>query len=247
MVTKFLQHDFPNLQIATLNLNFNASVRQGLTWVIGNLGLLFSGLAQIFFIVFLTLFGLFYFLKDGDRLKAWLLKFVPLSGKYTEGIIHETEGVITSVVRGSLMVAVIQGIVVGLGLLIFGMPDAAFLGLLTVLLTLIPIVGTWLIVIPAIAYFFLTGHTGASIGFAIWSVVLVNIVFNVVSPQFMKRGTNIHPFIILLSVLGGLALFGPIGFLIGPFIIAFLFSLLNIYPKIILKKSSRSRPRENDK
>jgi predicted PurR-regulated permease PerM len=232
-VHQFLAAHFPSLMVPDFTLNFNDSARAGLVWFLQNLGSLFSGVAQVLFLAFLSLFGLFYFLKDGARLKQWMLDFIPLEPPYTAQIIRETEVVMESVVRGTLFVAVIQGIVVGLGFLIFGIPNPAFWGALTMLATLIPIVGTWLVVVPAIAYLFFTGHDVSTVGFAIWSIVLVNLVFNVLSPQIMHRGSNIHPFIILLSVIGGIGAFGPIGLLIGPFIIALLFALLRVYPKLI--------------
>jgi predicted PurR-regulated permease PerM len=161
------------------------------------------------------------------------MEFIPFEPTDTEQIIHETETVMSSVVVGTLAMAAIQGIVVGVGFLLFGIPNPAFWGALTMLATLIPIVGTWLVVVPAIGYLFFTGHQALALGFAIWSVVLVNLVFNVLSPQIMHRGSNIHPFIILLAVIGGISAFGPIGFLIGPFVVALLFALLRVYPKIV--------------
>ena len=232
-VHDFLVARFPGVAIPESVLNFNDAARAVLTWFIGNLGPVFSGVAQFLFIGLLSLMGLFYALKDGERMKQWMMDFIPMEPAYTEHIIVETEAVMKSVIGGTLLIAVAQGLVVGLGFLIFGIPDPTFWGALTVLATLIPIVGTWLVVVPAIGYLFFAGHGGASLGFAIWSIVLVNLVFNVLSPQVMKRGANIHPFIILLSIIGGIAAFGPLGFLIGPFVIALLFALLRVYPKIV--------------
>ncbi len=240
-ITNVLHATFPTLAIPDIHLNFNDSARAALNWLIQNLGSLFSSFAQALFIAFLSLMGLFYFLKDGAAFKRWTLALLPLSPEYAEGIIRETEAVMTSVVRGTLFVALIQGLVVGCGFLIFGIPNPAVWGALTVVASLIPLVGTWLVVVPAIAYLFFAHSTGLAIGFAIWSVVLVNLVYNILSPQLMRRGIDIHPFVILLSVLGGLTVFGPIGFLVGPFIIALLFSLLGIYPRLIKEKNARAR------
>lgn len=236
VITHSLHSLFPNLPVPDISLNFNDAARQGLAWLMGNLGSFFSGLAQAIFAAFLSLIGLFYFLKDGDRLEAWMVELFPLAPEYTEAIIHEMEAVLSSVVKGTLVMAVIQGLVVGIGFALFGVPNPAFWGGLTVIVTLVPIVGTWLVVVPAIGYLFFTGQTVLSVGLAIWSVVLVNLVYNFVAPQIMHRGVNIHSYIILLSVLGGIAVFGPIGFLMGPLIVALLFSLLSIYPKLVLKR-----------
>lgn len=231
-LTNFFHAHFENLLVPNLTFNVSDYARQALTWLIQNLGSLFSGFTQIFFTAFLSLLGLFYFLKDGARLKAWVQKTIPLAPKYSEHIIVEMEAVGSSVVKGTLVIAVIQGIVMGAGFFLFGIPDPTFWGALVVIASIIPIVGTWLVAIPAIAYLLLTGETALGIGLALWSIILLNFITSVLSPQLMHRGANLHPYLILLSVLGGIGLFGPIGFIAGPLVVALLFSLLNIYTKL---------------
>ena len=235
-ITGFLQTHFTNFQAADVSSALNGFVQQGLAWVIQNLGALFSGLTQVFFLAFLSLFSLFYFLKDGDRLKEWLLEIVPLERGDVEGILHQMEATGRSVIEGTLMIAVIQGIVMGIGFFIFGIPEPAFWGALTVFISIIPAVGTWLAVVPAVAYLFFTGQTAFAVGLAVWSAILVSLVGNVLAPQLMHRNANIHPYLILLSVLGGIGLFGPIGFLTGPLVMALLLSLLKIYPRFVTKR-----------
>jgi predicted PurR-regulated permease PerM len=237
----FLHTYFPNVSAPAFSVNIGDLARQALAWFTQNLGPFFSGVAQASFVVFLSLFGMFYFLKDGERLKQWVFEFVPLKRTYTEEIVHETEAMMSSVVKGTLVISAVQGVIVGAGLWIFGVSNPAFWGALTALASIIPIVGTWLVVVPAIAYLFLSGHVAAGIGFTIWSLILVSACYNFVGPQLMHRGVDIHPFIILLSVLGGIGAFGPIGLLVGPFIIAFLFALLRIYPKMAAEKESTKR------
>ena len=224
---------FPIGSVAT---HVNDILSQILGWFIQNLGLVFSGLAQALSTTFLALFGLFYFLKDADRLKRWTLDIIPLELKYTELIIEEVRGVMNSVIKGTVVVAILQGVVAGVGFMIFGIPDPSFWGSLVILCSPIPLVGAWLTITPAIIYLLLSGQTLLGIGLFIWSVVTVNIIYSIISPLLMHRGNNMHPLIILLSMIGGIMLLGPIGFLTGPFISAFLFSLLNIYPKLILRK-----------
>jgi predicted PurR-regulated permease PerM len=232
-IHQFLEAYLPNANIQDISLNFNDAVRTGLTWFIQNIGSLFSSVASAFFVIFLSLFALYYLLKDGTRLKQWMLDHVPLKSEYTEQIIGETETVLGSVIKGTLIISLIQGVVVGLGLLIFGIPNPAFWGALTVIASIIPLVGTWLVVVPAIGYLFLTGQGAAAIGFAVWSLVFVNVIYNIVSPQLIHRGAHIHPFIILLSIIGGIGAFGPVGLLVGPFVIALLFALLRVYPNLV--------------
>jgi len=233
----FLGSHFKNLDTSGIVSAVNDYAQQGLTWLIQHLGSFFSGIAQLFFMAFVSLLGLFYFLKDGAALKKWLVEVVPLAPEYSEDIVREAEAVGSAVIKGTLVVAIVQGVVMGLGFFLFRIPDPTFWGTLVALASIIPIVGTWIVVVPAIAYLFFAGQGALGVGLAIWSIVLVNLIYNVLSPQLMHRGANIHPYLILLSVLGGLALFGPIGFLAGPLAIAFLLSLLKIYPKLTATKS----------
>jgi len=122
------------------------------------------------------------------------------------------------------------------GFAIFNLPSSAFWGSLVVIASLVPLIGAWIVLAPAIIYLFLMGQIFSSIGLFIWSIVIVTFVYDIVAPQLMRRGSQIHPYIILISVLGGIAVFGPMGLLIGPFAIGFLLCLFKIYPSLILKR-----------
>jgi len=228
-IANFLNAHFKNLPVHEVAANFNGYAQQGLAWLIQHLGSFFSGVAQIFLTAFLSLLGLFYFLKDGERRKKWIFETIPLAPKYTERIVREMGVAGSSVIKGTLIVAIAQGIVLGVGFLLFNVPDPTFWGVLAVPASIIPVVGTWLVAVPAIAYLFLTGQTVVGICLLVWSLICINLIYNVFSPQLMHRSVDIHPYLILLSILGGIGLFGPIGFLVGPLAIAALFSLFKIY------------------
>ena len=104
---------------------------------------------------------------------------------------------------------------------------------------LMPGIGTALVVVPGIIYLFATGVTGSAIGLAIWGVVIVGLVDNVVGPILMRRGITVHPVFILFAILGGLSVFGPVGLFLGPLIIALLFALVDIYKLIILDDQNK--------
>src|SRR3989344_1363888 len=126
--------------------------RAGLNWVVGNLSPLFSGLVQVFLTLLISLFGLFYLLKDGDRFRKKTIELLPLEAKYAEEIFAHMEKAVNSVIRGTLTIAIIQGIVAGLGFTIFGVPNPVFWGSFAVLAALVPTLGTSLVNVPAAAY-----------------------------------------------------------------------------------------------
>ena len=103
---------------------------------------------------------------------------------------------------------------------------------------MIPGIGTTIVTVPAIVYLFFTGQMFSAIGLLVWSVLIVGLVDNFIGPYLISRGNNLHPFIILISVLGGISLMGPIGFVIGPVIVTLFVVLLEIYNQYIVKEES---------
>lgn len=224
---------FPQVQssVQELFLNFSQYIRQFLSWVLQNFGSFFSSIARIMFSLILSLFALYYLLKDGKKFTQALIAISPLADQYDKEILAKLRSVINSVIKGTLVVAVIQGILAGLGFFTFGVPNAAIWGAVTIVTALLPAIGTALITIPAIIYLFVVGNTVGGIGLLIWSIVIVAGIDNFLRPKLIERDIRIHPFLILLSVLGGIRMFGPIGFLIGPLILSLLFALFDIYKR----------------
>lgn len=225
-----------NLPVASFELN--EYFRRAAAWAVQHLGSVFSGFLSAVGFFFLSLLGLYYFIRDGKKFSRALAGLTPLSPEYTDAIFSKLLVTVNSVVRGTLAVAVAQGLFAGVGFAIFGVPSAIFWGSIAIITSLIPMIGTAVIIVPAIAYLLLTGHPAAGIGLALWGLLVVGLVDNVLRPLLLERSVNIHPFLILLSVLGGFGLFGPIGFLMGPLVLSLLFALLEIYATAVLKKEN---------
>lgn len=204
-------------------------VRQGLNWLVQNIGPLFANVAQILLEIFIFLFALFYLFKDGHRVKKAAIALSPLQDIHDELIFTKLSAAMNAVMRGNLLVSVILGIVVAIGFAIFGVPNAVLWGSVAVIASLIPGIGTILVVFPGILYLFFNGQTGSAIGLFLWSITIVALVDNVLRAKLAGKGTRLHPFIVLLSILGAIGFFGPIGFLLGPLVLSLLFALVEIY------------------
>jgi predicted PurR-regulated permease PerM len=228
---EYLQSAFPGL-----SLSLGGYLRQFVSWLLQNMTAFFSGLAQIFITLLLCLLGLYYFLKDGERFKSRLIALLPLSPKYSQLIWERLTATVNSVIKGALFVALLQGVIAGTGFAIFGVPNPVFWGSLAVFAALIPMLGTSLVITPAIIYLFFNVGPAPALGLLLWGILAVGLIDNFLAPQLIKRGARIHPFLILLSVLGGLSLMGPIGFLAGPLLLSVLFALFDIYSPLILKR-----------
>ncbi|HNU96597.1 MAG TPA: AI-2E family transporter, partial [Candidatus Magasanikbacteria bacterium] len=214
------------------NINVENYINSVVSWLVTNLGLVFSTIAQGVLTFALSLFVLFYFFKDEQKIKNFIIEYNPLSQKNALLIIDKIRNSVNSVIRGSLVVAILQGIVTGIGFAIFGISNPALWGGVAVFAALVPTFGTSLIIIPAILYLWLSGGVGYALGLLVWGMVAVGLLDNFLGPQLVKRGTHIHPLLILLSVLGGVSFFGPLGFILGPLVFSLLFAMLEIYKAV---------------
>lgn len=219
-----------------ISVNVDDYLQQSLEWLLQHTGSIFASTAKVVLNIFLSLLTLFYLLRDGRKLTQRIVDLSPLSDLYDQQIVGRLHVAVNSVIKGSLMIAVTQGMITGIGLAIFGVPNAVLWGSVTVLAALIPNVGTAAVLTPAIIYLFATDHLAAGIGLLIWGIVAVGLIDDFLGPRLINRGIRLHPMIILLAVIGGLHFFGPIGYVLGPLVISFLFALLDIYPLLVLKK-----------
>jgi len=212
-----------------LNVDLQTYIRQAIGWIVQNAGATISTASNVVLGTFLSIIILYYFFKDGHRLRGMLLRLSPLPNHYDEEIITRLSQTVNSIIRGSLVVAIIQGILTGVGFAIFGVPNAVLWGSIAAVAALIPAVGTSLVAIPAIIFLFVSGSIPQAIGLLIWSGTAVGLIDNLLGPKLIGSKARIHPVLILISVLGGIQFFGPIGFLAGPLAVSLLLSLFHIY------------------
>ncbi len=204
-----------------------------LVWFSQHMAGFFSSIVRGVFGFFLMVLALFYFFKDGGRFVGSVRAISPLFDGHDSVILKRLADTVNSVVRGQLAVALVQGILTGLGFFVFGIPNPVLWGSCAAIASLVPTLGTGLVIAPAIIYLYVTGSGVQALGLAAWGICAVGLIDNVLSPLLVKRGLKIHSFVILLSVLGGIALFGPIGFIAGPVSLSLLVSLLDVYPTLV--------------
>ncbi len=226
-----LREAVPGFQIET-----ETYVRQGLSVLTSNLGRIFSGTVEVVAGIFLFTIAFYYLLKDGPRFVHSFVALSPLSDRYDQDVLDRMALSINSMVRGQLLVALIQGLLTGLGFWMFGIPNPALWGSIAAVSALIPGVGTSLVLVPGIIYLFATGQLWQGAGLLVWGALAVGLIDNLLGPMLIGKGAKIHPLFILFAVLGGLVLYGPLGFLLGPLTISLLFALLDIYRILVLKE-----------
>lgn len=204
------------------------------TWAFQNVGNLFSSSTQLILNTFIFFLCLYYLLVNRERLYDEALALSPLENETDKMLLKRIVNTIRGVVFGVLLVAIIQGIIAGIGMTIFGVPGSLIWGALTAVAGLVPILGTAIVLIPAILYLFFTGSTAAAIGLLIWALVFVSMIDNLIGPHLIGGRAHLHSFLVLISVLGGLAAFGSVGAIAGPTILAALLGLIELYKSGIL-------------
>lgn len=212
-----------------LSADLDVYAKRALEWLLSHLGAALSSISTLVLDLFIFFVALYYLLRDGQRLKRELITLSPLEDVDDEMVFGNLESAVNSVVKGSLTIALIQGALTAIGFTIFGVPSSVLWGTVAAIAALIPAVGTSLVIIPAIIYLFVIGHTIPAIGLLIWGALAVGLIDNLLGPKLMGNGMRLHPLLVLLSVLGGIAFFGPIGIFLGPLTLSLLFAFIKIY------------------
>jgi predicted PurR-regulated permease PerM len=188
-----------------------------------------SNIASFILSFFLVMFSTYYLLKDGHHIKQAVMDLSPINDMQESVLFNRISTSINGVVRGIFVMALIQGFVATIGYLIFGVPNGLLLGLFTILAAFVPTVGTSLALVPAVLFLLITGQVGSAIGLAIWGGVAVGLIDNFLGPYLIGNTAKVHPLLILLSVLGGVAFFGFMGFLLGPIVMAVFVAMIDMY------------------
>jgi predicted PurR-regulated permease PerM len=215
--------------VPSFDLNITEYLKQAASWFASHLGDFFAGTASTLFLFFISIIGSFYLFRDGHILTKTLVRISPLPDSQDAVIMQRLAVAVRSVATGTVMLALIQGTLTSFGMWLFGFDRAILLGVIASLGALIPGVGTTIVFVPTVAYLFFIGAYVPAIGLAIWGMLAVGLIDNLLGPYLMSRGNKLHPFLILISVLGGISVFGPIGFIVGPVLISLFMVLLELY------------------
>jgi predicted PurR-regulated permease PerM len=208
---------------------FIAERLKGVSGAIASRTLGFVGGAVGFIVeVFFVIFTMYYLFRDGERMRAAAYDMVPLSGAQAREIFERTGEVISASVYGVLVIATIQGILGGLAFWVLGLPSPLLWGVVMIFLSMIPMLGAFLVWVPAAIYLGLTGEWVKAVGLAVWGALVIGSVDNFLRPKLVGERTRLHELLVFFSVLGGLQVFGVLGIVLGPVIVAITIALLDV-------------------
>lgn len=204
-----------------------------ISYIATNIPKLTKAITNLFIGFTVMLFTMFYLYVDGERIARRMKELLPLEEKYRNQFFRQAYSITEALFLGIFLVALIQGLIAGIGYFLFGVPNPIFWGIATATVALIPVLGAPWAYVPLSLYLMYKGSLLAGIGLLLYGIIIVSQIDNIIRPKFvrMKTGIGIHPLTVILGVIGGIVLFGVVGLIIGPLILALFLELLAIYRK----------------
>ena len=178
---------------------------------------------------FLMLYLLFFLLRDGPPLAGRILGAIPLQERHKQKLFAKFVTVVRATVKGNILVALIQGALGGLALWFLGVPAATLWGAVMALLSLLPAIGAAIVWLPIALWFLMTGAVLQGFGLVAWGVLVIGLVDNLLRPVLVGKDTKLPDYLVLFSTIGGMAIFGLNGFVIGPVIAALFVAAWDIF------------------
>ncbi len=181
------------------------------------------------FLLFIFLYTMFFFLRDGRELLAKMLSFLPLTHTDQHRLLDKFLSVSRATIKGSMVVGVVQGSLAGLALHFAGIDSALFWGTIMSLISVVPVLGPPLVWVPAVVYLAATEQYAQALGVFLFCSLVVGQIDNIIRPILIGRDTQMHELLIFFGTLGGIGLFGLFGFILGPIVAALFMTVWEMY------------------
>ena len=198
-------------------------------WLVNSLSDATLSTMNFMFLFFIFIYIMFFFIKDGKKLLNKILYYLPLEDRDERRMLEKFTSVTRATIKGSLVIGILQGALAGLAFWAVGIKGAAFWGTIMAVLSIIPLIGSGLIWVPAAIILAVSGAYVKAAGLTIFCVLVVGSMDNFLRPRLVGRDTKMHDLFILLSTLGGISMFGVMGFIIGPITAAVFVTAWDIY------------------
>ncbi|HJP93867.1 MAG TPA: AI-2E family transporter [Pyrinomonadaceae bacterium] len=195
----------------------------GFSWnLVGNV---LGGIVKAFFVVF----TMYYLFRDGEQIVKRLPAALPVSPPQGEAIIARTQEVVSASVYGVVTIASLQGLLGGFAFWLLGVPSPVLWAVLMTFVCMIPIAGSFLVWLPLSIYLLATGHWIKAVLLIVWGALVVSTIDNFLRPRLIKKQTKLHELFVFFSVLGGISVFGLLGLVLGPVVLAITLGLLQTF------------------
>lgn len=215
--------------IDQLSIILNNIINKAFSSGIGYISVFLTNLPKIMLDLFIFGFIFFFVLRDSDKITNFVKGISPLNEAKEKVVVKHFEDMTGAVIYGWIVVGIIQGILAGAGFFLFGIKNALILTILAIFLSIIPFLGPAFVWVPVSIFLLLEGSTGMFIGFALYNLLVVSLVDNIMRSYIISKKTDVSPAIILVGMIGGLFVFGVVGLVIGPLILVYLLVLLESF------------------
>lgn len=188
-----------------------------------------AGTAAFLLNLFVMLYAMFFFFRDGKKIVRTIFYYMPLSHDDEMLLLERLTSVTRATIKGTLVIGIIQGALAGIGFWVAGIDGSAFWGTIMAILSIVPGIGAALVWVPAVIYLFITGQTLTATLLLAWCAAVVGTIDNILRPALVGKDAKMPDLLILIGTLGGLFLFGPIGFIVGPIVCGLFLTIWEIY------------------
>ncbi|HII15641.1 MAG TPA: AI-2E family transporter [Nanoarchaeota archaeon] len=207
----------------------NIVAQKGLGAFLDLVSRLVVSLPEKIIMILISLATIFFALRDSEKLTAGIRNVMPVSEEYKGKITARFGHTVDAVLYSMVLVSILQGIVATIGYYLFGVSTPLLWGFVTLVIAMLPFVGPTLVWAPLAVYLFATGHTAAAIGLAVFCLLFVTILLDMVlKPKLISQKGKIHPLIAIIGVIGGFSVFGVSGVILGPFVLSLFIFLLTV-------------------
>ena len=220
----FASEEFSD-QIGSIIFSF---VTNSTNAIVNAFGKFILNFATFFFQLIVVFFTLFFIMRDKELFFIYVKSLSPFSKDVEYKLFKSSKDITLSVIYGQVVIGVTQGIIAGIGFLIFGVNNALFLTLIASLAGIFPVIGTAIVWLPVAIYLFVGGSKAAAFGVVFFGI-LSSSIDNILRPILVSKRTRMHPLVLLVGMVGGLFFFGILGFILGPLVLAYILIILETY------------------
>lgn len=214
---------------ADLNSLFLNAIKEAASFSATGITGFIKNSVEFVFNLIMAFFTMFYLFREGDAILAFVKRLLPIPDTHKDRVVNKTRVVITATVNGGLLVGGIQGILGGSAFWALGLPAPILWGFAMFILSFLPGIGTALVWGPAAIYLFATGEHLYAAALAVWGVLVIGLIDNLLRPYIVGNKTDLHPLLLFFSIIGAVNAFGLIGIIAGPLILSIGSAMIEIY------------------
>lgn len=231
ILNQFIQSDMAS----TLAINLDNIIGKAFSTFLSQFTSILVNLPSFLLQFAVFLFTFYFTIRDADELKEYLSTLSPFSKTTGNKFLKEFRGITDAIVFGQIFIGIAQGLAVGAGLFILGVPKALILTFVASIVSMIPILGSWIVWLPVGIFLLVSGQTFSGIFFLLYGVLFVSAIDNVVRSYILSKQSNLPIAISIIGTIGGLYFFGITGLLLGPLVLAYVIIIIEFYRKGKLK------------